>query len=228
MTSLKSLKALALGTLLVAPSLSEAATIYAIDINTVGSSVTASGWTGLDAPFSTDGGSVTLDGIVFSLSSSDGSRLRGSVASPNPNALTGDFAFDDGPGQAIILNFGVAGDLAAGTWKVEVWTLDSGAAVGDQILGLRTNNSEDVASVIDGSPQVNGRISNTVSTSADSPAATFTFLSNGSAKYDVFLRENNSQNRSRLNAVRLTLIPEPSSAGVLGLLGATLLIRRRR
>ena len=204
-------------------SLPTQAVVYAIDINDEDNPVTPAGWTGLSAGHTTGSpdfdpqGSVTVGGITFSLGSSDGARNRGATS---PNSLTGDFAFDDGAGQAIILFFGGAGDLAAGDWMVEVWSHDSIAGgTGDQILGYRTNNTE---------TEVTQTMNDTVG-SETVPSFTFTFTSDGVSAYDVFVRENNGNDRSRLNAVRLTSlpIPEPSSA-LLTLLGAGFLLRRRR
>ncbi|BDS06808.1 hypothetical protein NT6N_18480 [Oceaniferula spumae] len=213
---------------LILTASAHAATIYSIDINDADDPITEAGWTGLNANHSTNGGTVNIGGVDFSIDSSDGSRVRGTSASPNPNALTGDFAFDDGAGQAVILLFGAAGDLPAGIWQVEVWAFDSSGGVGDQILGLRTNGGENNAATINGSLQANGRVTDNMGSSPTDPAATFTFLSDGVSRYDVFVRENNGNNRSRLNAVRLTSIPEPSSAALAGLGGLAFLLRRKR
>ncbi|MEZ5300950.1 MAG: hypothetical protein R3F11_09900 [Verrucomicrobiales bacterium] len=60
------------------------------------------------------------------------------------------------------------------------------------------------------------------------PAATFMFESDGIARYDIFVRENNdTSNRSRINAVRLSMIPEPGSAAGAEA-GIAALTRRRR
>ena len=197
------------------------AVTYAIDINTEetnGSGVfsaTAAGWSALNVN-RTDGlGSATIGGINFSTGSTDGARVRGTVAVPNPNDLTGDFAFDDGAGQAIILFIGGAGDLAAGDWQVEVWSWDESSTFGDQIIGYRTNGTETVAT-------------STATADPNNPVVTFTFTSDGTSAYDIFVRENNSENRSRLNAVRITSVPEPSSTALLGLGGLALMLRRRR
>lgn len=193
------------------------AAVYSIDINDADNSVTAVGWTALDTNHTGNGGLVTLDGIDFSVGSADGSRLRGTIGSPSPDALLGDFSFDDGSGQALIMFFGGAGDLAAGDWQVEVWVWDNnyGVGMGDQSVGYRTNGTET-------------EMSATVAPSSSGAAYTFNFTSNGTSTYDLYLRENNAGNRSRLNAVRLTLVPEPSSTALLGLGGLALLIRRKR
>lgn len=205
-------------TLFLAPAY---AAVYAIDINDGNDPRTAVGWTGLTAVrapgTSPVQGSVDIDGITFALASSDGSRLRLASGNPSPNALTADFAFDDGAGQALVLLFGGAGDLAAGLWQVEVWSHESSGGTGDQILGYRTNTTETV---------IITNLNDTVG-SETIPSHTFTFTSDGVSAYDVFVRENNANDRSRLNAVRLTQIPEPSSM-FLSLLGAGVLLRRRR
>ncbi|NWK55763.1 PEP-CTERM sorting domain-containing protein [Verrucomicrobiaceae bacterium N1E253] len=192
------------------------ATVYSIDINDADAPLTTSGWTGLNSPHSADGGAVTVDGVEFRISSSDGSRLRGSPSNPAPDSLVGDFAFDEGAANsAIILHFGQAGSLVAGDWLVEVWSYDSGSSVGTQMVGYRRNGTETI-------------VHTDVEVSASGPAASFTFSSDGVGAYDVFLRENSSGNKTRLNAVRLTLIPEPSTASLFGLAGVALLLRRQR
>jgi len=151
------------------------AAVYSIDINDANNSVTAAGWTALDTNHTGNGGSVTLDGIDFSVGSADGSRLRGTVDSPNPDALFGDFAFDDGSGQALILFFGGAGSLATGDWQVEVWIWDDDfTPVGDQFVGYRTNGTET-------------EMSSTVAGSATGAAYSFNFTSDGVSAYDVYL-----------------------------------------
>jgi hypothetical protein len=205
-----------LAILLALPLAAHGATIYAIDINDAGNSVTASGWTGLDANHTGNGGSVTVDGVTFSPFSADGARLRGTTTNPNPNALTGDFIFDDGGGQSVGLLFGGAGDLEAGPWQVEVWIYDPDFDTSGVYVGWRESGSETI-------------VADNVAQSAIDPAITFTFTSDGVSSYDVFVRENNTGNRTRLNAVRLTLVPEPSSSGVLlvAMMGLSLLRRKR-
>lgn len=232
---MKILASLALSLQFFTSSSSEAATVYAIDIDstrtsssaTSGLIFTETGFSSLDA---TGGGgaSVNVDGVNFQLFTvgTNASRRRDSIS----NSLTRDFVFEEGTvGNAVGILFGGAGDLEAGTWKVEVWSYDASVpSLGDQILGLRTNNNENNAATINGALQTNGIITTTMATSAADPAATFTFLSDGVSSYDVFLRENNANQRTRLNAVRLTLIPEPSSTILMlgGMFG--LALRRRR
>jgi hypothetical protein len=128
----------------------------------------------------------------------------------------GDFVFDDGAGQAVGLTFGAAGSLPAGVWQVEMWVWDQGLvdATTPMIIGYRSNAAETIV---------------TTNAIPDStlPAQTFQFTSDGLAAYDVFVRENNTVDRSRLNAVRLTLIPEPSSV-VLMVAALAGFVRRRR
>src|SRR5690606_30491417 len=79
------------------------ATTYKFDIDRAESPVTAPGWTSF--PFPNTGTSATLvhDGIDFRISSADGARLRGTVDAPNPDALFGDFAFDEGENSSAII-----------------------------------------------------------------------------------------------------------------------------
>ncbi|WP_425396205.1 PEP-CTERM sorting domain-containing protein [Aeoliella sp.] len=182
---------------------------YMIDINDADDPITETGWTGLDAVHSGSGSSVLIDGISFEIFSADGARVRGGSASPTPNALTGDFVFDDGSNQAVGMFFGGAGDLPRGVWQVDVYIFDDGSTIENQIVGWRKDGAETI-------------IGTDFLPDATNPAATFEFLSNGAAAYDVFVRENNDANRSRLNAVALTYvrIPEPSSVVLLGALAA--------
>ncbi len=207
----------------------KAATLYMIDINQSANSVTESGWTGLDV--TGNNSAVTVDGVEFRVGSIDGALLRGTTGSPNPDALVGDFIYDDGAGQAVILYFGNQGSagptLQAGTWQVEVWSYDSAAGINNQFLGLRTNNNENAAATINGVLQGNGIVTSTMSGTSSGPAHTFTFLADGSSYYDVFARENNNEDRSRLNAVRLTLVPEPSTF-LLAVLSGLFILRRQR
>ena len=203
--------------LILSTVISQAA-VYSIDVNDADNSLTAAGWTTLDAANAGDGGTVTLDGIQFGVVSSDGARLRGTVGSPDPDALYGDFAFDDGGGQALIMQFGGAGALAAGEWQVEVWVWDQNYTGLDDLnftVGYRTNGSET-------------EMATGVNSSNSGAAYTFNFTSDGTSTYDTYIRENNTGNRTRLNAVRLTQVPEPSSTALLGLGGLALLIRRKR
>jgi hypothetical protein len=173
---------------------------YKIDINNASSSVTMPGWTALNANQSGNGGSVTLDGISFAPFSADGAFLRGSVGSPDPDALYGDGSYDNGSGEAVGLVFGGAGDLSQGTWEVSMYSWDaSDQAIGNMFASYRIGGSEQ-------------SVSSTVAPTNNGPAITFRFESDGVAAYDVFFRENNTQNKCRLNAVQLTkIVPEVTS-----------------
>jgi hypothetical protein len=201
-----------------------AAPIYSIDIDstaisgtdTSGPLSTEPGWTSLNATGG-NGSGVTIDGITFSVGSVDGSRIRLASGSPNPNALTGDFIFDDGANQAVILFFGGAGSLQAGLWQVDLWTYDSLVPTGldPQIVGYRTNAVETI-------------VSNAVLGDPVNPAISFMFTSDGVSAYDVFVRDGSTFDRSRLNAVRLTYIPEPSTVALTAIGVGCLAWRRRR
>lgn len=200
------------------------AVVYAIDIDTqrVGGADTSStintgsGFSSLDVTANAQTASVDVNGVTFSLASvagSGNSRNRGAI--DNLTDLTRDFVYEDGPSAAIVMLFGGAGDLAAGTWQVEVWASDDDRyPLVTSIVGLRTNSSESIQT-------------STFAGSQTDPY-TFTFESDGVSAYDVFVRENSSNNRARLNAVRLTQIPEPSSAMMLMGVAAFAFVRRRR
>jgi hypothetical protein len=193
---------------------------YKIDINDADASVTEAGWTALNALHTGSGSIVTIDGIPFEIFSADGARVRGGVATPNPNALTGDFVFDDGAGQAVGMYFGGAGDLPLGFYQVDVYIYDAGAVILDQIVGWRRDGVENV-------------VGSNFLPDATNPSATFEFYCDGIGRYDLFVRENNTGDRTRLNAVALTYlrVPEPGSAALLlgvAAVGAFALRRTRR
>lgn len=161
--------------------------------DSTGPITTEAGWTSLDAAGG-ENSQVTIDGISFRVASIDGSRVRVNTnGSLNPNNLTGDFIFDDGANQALVLYFGGAGSLPAGPWKAEVWAWDATSPMGDLKIGYRTSGAETIVNQNAQPHQLN-------------PALTFIFESNGTSVYDVFIRENNSQDRTRMNAVRLTRV----------------------
>lgn len=190
-----------------------AVTVYAFDINESNApTVTGSGFTPFVVDRNTGAGSTVQNGITFSIAGAAGARNR-SVGSSD---LTRDFAFVDGSGAFIDFNFGAAGALAAGQWDVEIWVGDTQEDIGIQSVGLITNGTKttQVASV-------------TPSVSATPPAASFSFVSDGSSSYGIFVTENSARDRTRLNGIRLTQIPEPSLP-LLSLLGILPFLRRRR
>lgn len=170
---------------------------YRIDIDSTdgggGPIETAPGWVSLNATGASNSDTVTVNGVTFQPFSADGSRIRRVSGAPVPNALTGDFIFDDGPGEAVGLQFGGAGDLPAGIWDVKIYSNDAQGAAGNQFAAYREN----------GSPYI---VSNAVAMNATDPAVRFQFESDGASAYDVFMRENNTEDRSRLNAVHLTYV----------------------
>ncbi|MCA9257714.1 MAG: PEP-CTERM sorting domain-containing protein [Planctomycetales bacterium] len=185
---------------------------------------TESGWTGVPATHTGNGGSAVADGINFQIASADGARYRtsaGSQTNDAPNEITADFAYDDGgENVAVGLLFGSAGDLEAGRWQVEVYIYDWSANLADltQKVLYREGGAETI-------------VSESVVPHATDPAISFTFYSNGVNSYDVFARENNDGNRSRINGVVLTYlgVPEPSTAtGMCLLVGISVSSLRNR
>lgn len=186
-----------------------------IDVNS-NSSPTAPGFVGLDIPGTGtgNGSSVTDQGVTFTVFSSDGHRDRG-----GPNDLTRDFIFDDGAGQAVGLVIdGLASKVNGNAlWMAEVWSFDNSFnPVGNQFVGLNNTPSGEII------------FTSTFAGDATQPF-TFTFQdSDIDDSFGIFTRENNGNNRSRFNAVRLTqIVPEPTTA-VLGLMGLAGLATRRR
>lgn len=177
---------------------------------------TASGWTSLDATAGS-GSSVVVDGTTFTVFSADGSRVRNN--NPTPNALTRDFVFDDGAGQAVGLT--IAG-LEAGVWEASVWAWDDAlpTTTGDQLVGL-------IEGVVGPSPET---IIGSFSVDPTNPITTFRFEADGTSLYSIFTRENSDQDHARFNGLQLVRvqIPEPAT-GLLAAMGVAMLgLRRRR
>lgn len=200
--------------------------LYRIDIDSSDNGgqtlQTTPGWTSLDASGTSNDAIVTVDGIDFQPFSADGSRNRPSIS----NSVTSDFLFDDGSGQAVGLFLGNTGDLEAGTWRVEMYIYDNdGPGLPDDlVVGMRSSTNDAHTAGI-----TETIISSEVQAAEDGPAITFTFESDGTSAYDVFVRDvaGGTVDRTRLNAVTLALIPEPSSLALLGMGGLALLRRRR-
>lgn len=203
-------KILSVGATLAALSTTNFATaalVYKIDIDSTngGAAITtAAGWSSLNAGTgSANGTSITVSGVKFEIFSSDGARSR----SAGTNDLTKDFIFDDGAGQAVGLRvFG----LASGIWEASVYSWDD-FAINDQIIGITqfASDPEDIYTT-------------SFSASSNEP---FTFRFDSSSLIDgfgIFARENNSNDRSRFNALSLRQV-EVSEPSVLALLGLGLL-----
>jgi len=155
--------------------------------------VTESGWVSLDATGG-NGSAVTTDGVTFTIYTAAGSRNRS-----GPSDLTRDFVYDAGANAAVGV---IIDDLPAGTWQTKVWSWDDSfpTGIGDQTVGFRKNASGPPPSIV------------TTSAAVDpvNPVSTFLINADGTSQYRVWLRENNSQNRSRLNAIALEQVAAPT------------------
>ncbi|MEM7393615.1 MAG: hypothetical protein AAF492_14815 [Verrucomicrobiota bacterium] len=197
---------------------------FAIDIN-VGPSPTAPGFTGLDAT-SSEGASVNEGGITATTLSTDGSRDRLPVLSGD---LTRDFIFDDGGNQAVLLELSGLTLLSNGlSWMIEVWSYDDNpiAAPAGQQIGLSLINTG-----FGGAPNETILTDSFAPHPTDPFVTTFNpnFLLANSTRFAIFSRESpiDGNNRSRLNAVRISVIPEPDSAALIFLGGLVGLLFRR-
>ena len=167
-------------------------TQLAIDID-VGANVTEPGFVSL--PVNGNAGSVMEQGVTFTVFSADGSRDRG-----GPNGLTRDFVFDDGEGQASGLTIH---DLPDAAYVAEVWAWDQAAAAGNQIVGITQ---------FAGGPEI--IFSDSFAANPTDPYV-FTFDSTNLPEgFGIFTRPNNSENRSRFNALRLTTVQQAPDAGL--------------
>ncbi|MEM9348381.1 MAG: PEP-CTERM sorting domain-containing protein [Planctomycetota bacterium] len=189
----------------------QSATIFSLDIG--GTDDLESGFTALPVD-----GSVTVAGIEFTQSvGSNGFR------SNDPSTLTKDFA-QANSGETMTVAFGGAGDLAAGLWQVEIWSYDYNFPADSFNTGIVDDGTS--TTLVTG---VTPNPTSTLVASTDRlPAVSFEFTSDGTSAYSVFLvDEPGGGTRTRLNAVRLTFVPEPGSLAMLSA-GALCMLRRRR
>jgi len=188
-----------------------------------GTILTEPGWTSLDATMPSEGDSVSVGGVTFTtlaVFSSDGSRVRMTGSAPNPNALTADFLYDDGNGQAVGLR---VYNLPDGLWDAKVWSWDQTSPAGGQIVGLAYTGGPEIILTDDFTPH---------------PTDPYTFQFDSSTLPDgfgIFTRESaiSGNDRARFNALQLTLvppaIPEPITmlAVGLGVAGLGRYVRKR-
>ncbi|MCA9247751.1 MAG: PEP-CTERM sorting domain-containing protein [Planctomycetales bacterium] len=184
-----------------------------IDSDNGGGPDTNPGWTSLLAPQGlVNTGTVTADGVTFTVFSGNSSRTR--FADDGATALTRDFAFDNGAANVAV---GLTiDDLRPGLWTASVYAWDDDQpALGNQIVGLIEVGTGTTI------------LTNTFQPHPTEPF-TFSFISDGVSQYQIFTRENNATNLAVVNALSLSSVPEPSTAmlGLLSLIG--LAARRRR
>lgn len=136
-----------------------------------------------------EGGSVSAGGITFTVFGSiGGSRDRGLA-----DAMLSDFAFKEGADQ-VAVGLRLSG-LPAGTYQVESWHYDGNGAAGAVQVEFR--------------PQ-GGSTTLLVDNFAFSTSpASYQITANGTATYELVFREDDSNNRTRLNGFRIRAIGAP-------------------
>jgi len=176
--------------------------------NPSGSIVTEQGWNSLDAT-NGSGSSVTIDGIVFQVegAATDGSRVRS-----GGTALNRDFVFDRGQDDDVRLRCGQDGaGFPEGRWRARIWMWDnSGTNFEANIMSAGWKELDTIEFVFFGGgwipvvvPGTEYLQNDAVVPQESTHAIEFTFYSDGDP-FELFVRENSSLDRSRINAVELT------------------------
>ncbi|BDS05808.1 hypothetical protein NT6N_08480 [Oceaniferula spumae] len=225
-------------------------------VDTSGTLAVAMNATDTTSPVTPLGGSVTVNGVAFQHGGS-GDVITG-VGGESITLATGDNnfgAFDDGEfsgdgaiftllrsGSFRLESVTLAGLTSGYTYQIQVFTNDARGNRHEFFqVGLTDGTSLDVADItgisdLNNSP-VNGDPPVFPQTNAGD-SIIGSFVANGSTQtFGVFGRDadggtftNGGTGASQINGIqlRITAIPEPSSAALLGLGGLALILRRRK
>ncbi len=152
---------------------------YSIDFNG-SSNNTRPGWSG----FNGTSGSINVSGVNFELFSvpNGNGRDRGTGGDVNR-----DFVFEDGPSAGIGIRIN---GLPSGTYNVESWHNDTSPNISGAV-NIDIARSGSARQIVVNNHTFKGE------------PATYQLVSDGSSQYIISIVENGSENRSRLNGLRL-------------------------
>jgi hypothetical protein len=170
---------------------STAGLVYQIDINHT-NSVTKPGWTGL---VGTEGKSLVTNGATFTMFGGiDGTRDRATAGE-----VTRDFAFHDGISAAV--GFRMT-NLPTGTYNVSTWHYDPGYP---GLINVEFREEGNTATT---------QIMATDHSLTDATPSTFQIVVEAGKNYEIVVRENSVEDRSRFNGITLTLASAANPAMV--------------
>ncbi|HXH98913.1 MAG TPA: M23 family metallopeptidase, partial [Sphingobacteriaceae bacterium] len=157
---------------------------YQIDINHT-NQITKPDWNGL---IGTEGNTITINGDKFTLFGAiQGTRDRGTFGE-----VTRDFAFNEGPSTGIGMRME---GLPAGTYNVSTWNYDP------DYPGLVDVEFREAGLTATTQVKVVGK------SLTDSGASTFQIVVEAGKNYEIVVRENSIEDRSRFNGISIILVP---------------------
>ncbi|HXH98912.1 MAG TPA: N-acetylmuramoyl-L-alanine amidase [Sphingobacteriaceae bacterium] len=157
---------------------------YQIDVNHT-NQITKPGWNGL---LGTEGNMITINGNKFT--------LFGAILGTRDRATTGevsrDFAFNEGPSTGIGIRME---SLPAGTYNVSTWNYDP------NYPGLVNVEFREAGLTATTQVKVTGK------SLTDAAATSFQIVVVAGKNYEIIIRENSLEDRSRFNGIQLVLAP---------------------